>query len=128
MVKLKGNIYYGIGPAPKSFRNATMIEAAKTHNVKRYGQYKIDSRLLDEYMSKKKESLAKQRTNIISEIGKYRGRIRKWELAKQAAQSLVNKKETKKITEEAIREIESATSELNKWIKELQQIEKQRGE
>jgi vacuolar-type H+-ATPase subunit I/STV1 len=127
MVKLKGNIYYGVQELPKGYHYATMVEAAKTGNVKRYGQYKIDSRLLDEYMSKKKESLAKQRTNVISEIGKYRGRIRKLELAKQTAQSLANKKEKKKITEEAMREIESATSELNKWIKELQQIEKQRG-
>jgi hypothetical protein len=44
-------------------------------------------------MSKKKESSAKERTHVISEIGKYRGRIRKWELAKDAAQSLANKKE-----------------------------------
>jgi hypothetical protein len=60
-------------------------EAAKTGNLKRYGQLNMDSRLLDEYTSKKKESLAKQHTHVISEIGKCRGRIRIWEIAKQSA-------------------------------------------
>jgi hypothetical protein len=43
----------------------------------------------------KKDTLAEQRTDVIREIGKYRGRIRKWEQFRKGAK--INKDKKQKI-------------------------------
>jgi hypothetical protein len=74
--KPKKKIYCGILPLKKDQQYGSMKQCAEKKQIRRFGKFKVDQRLLDENRwGDDKVTLKNNRNNLIVEVSKLRGRI-----------------------------------------------------
>ena len=66
-------IYCGIGKCPKGSRYGTMPECVKKKQVRRYGVYKVDSRLINAKVDNANDEI--KRKEVIMKMMTLRGKI-----------------------------------------------------
>jgi len=112
----KKKAYCGIGPATKNRKLGTLKECAKQKQIRRYGMYKVDSRMLKQMANPKKNDDKIKRKNAIMRMVMLRGRVGK------LAKDLTGEKDAKK--KDAIKKaLETARKELVIVSKEYAQID-----
>jgi hypothetical protein len=110
-------IYYGAGPVPKNRVKASMVQAAKAHQVRMYGLYKIDPIILKSVHNVVKNKDDKNRMDILKEIFRNKGKQRKIEI-----QISDNKEEEIKDYKKINKELEKESDKLGEENKKLYKI------
>ena len=113
----KKEIYCGIKKCPKNKRVGTMKECAEAKQVRRYGVYKIDTRVLQ--ASNESKNIEADRKAILTNIMSLRGKI------SNITKNIVYEKDPKKkkLLNDQLKEHKIQLQKLNQ---EFQKIEKLR--
>lgn len=118
-------IFCGVGDVPKGKKIGSMKDCTKAGQIRYYGLKKIDKRLVDEYLNKKKSS--KKKTNLQNQINElkldyvgYSGKLRKLDGQLRAEK---DKKEKEKIS----KNIEATEKKLKRILDEINKLNKKKG-
>lgn len=114
----KKEIYCGIDKCPKNKRIGTMQECAEAKQVRRYGLYKIDNRVLE--ASKDSKSIEEDRKTILVNIMKLRGKIN------NITKNIVYEKDPKKkkLLNAQLKEHKLQLQKLNTEFKKIEKLSK----
>ena len=118
------DIYCGIGPLPKGKRFGTMKECAALSQIRLYGKYKIDQKLIDSVQETKK--LAAGTAKIDGEIEELMiknvtigGKLKKKQGHLKSLSSNVKDAEKKKILREDIDELKGKQLQIKEKLAKL---------
>lgn len=98
-------LYYGVKKVPKNKKQATMKESVEHNQIRNYGKYKIDSKLLENLKISKKHE--ENRNTALKKMLQTQGKIDK------IKKTLKNEKEETKI-KQLDKELNKLKSELKK--------------
>lgn len=108
-------LYFGIKNVPKGYKRANAQQALENSQVRYWGVNKIDSRLLSQPTTKKKNNKKLRDETVLKVVG-LRGRIAKLQKDIEYEKNTSKKKELKA-------ELTKTINELNQTVKILQKFD-----
>ena len=109
---MSSQIYCGIGTCPKGKRYGTMVDCAQKKQIRRFGAYKIDTRIIQTNTGESNNEA--KRKKVIMKMTKLRGKITR--LTKDIAfeNDEIKKRSMRKDLIEMKKELSNASKEFEK--------------